>query len=151
MNRFNIKDYIEDNFILIITIICITIILLIIIFIIYKNYYNTSNKNVDNFFKSINKDFDNNDKQLINSCYNENYKKNLKNYKIYLEKRLKNLKKNIKYTIQFYLSQDKPDFILISYIKEFEKKIDKINPKYKISNSLKNDIDIINNNIIQKL
>lgn len=153
-----ITNYIKDYYIFIF----IIIIIIIIIYIYSNNIYNYINnifssnavnkKNIETF-NEISIDDDRYGENLVGkNMYDPLFKNNMILYKENLNTRLSYIKNNIDNSIKHYLSQSKPNYRLISLMKEYKDKINTIELDNKIDYSvIEKDLETINKKIIYLL
>ena len=92
------------------------------------------------------------DNLVRKKIYDPSFKSNMILYKENLNTRLSYIKNNIDKSIKHHLSQPKPNFRLISLMKEHKDKIDTFNLENKIDYSIiEKDLETINKKIINLL
>ena len=153
-----IINYIKDNYIYIF----IIIIIIITIYIFSNNIYDYINnifspiavqkKNIETFnnFSIDNDVYD--DNLVKKKMYDPLFKNNMILYKDNLNIRLLYIKTNIDNSIKHHLSQPKPNYRLISLMKEYKDKINTIDLENKTDYSeIEKDFETINKKIINLL
>ena len=156
----NFVDIFINNYVSIFIIFFIIIIIILFYKYIYNNiikfiFSNTyiQKKNISNFNQiSTKKNYIYNNKLFTKNSYDSLFKDNINSYKKNLNKRLLYIKNNIDISINYYLSQSKPNYNLILYMKKYKDTLNLINTN-KIINivSIENKLQNINNKIINLL
>lgn len=153
-----IINYIKDYYIFIF----IIIIIIIIIYIYSNDIYNYINnifspdavkkKNIETFNDISIDDETYRDNLVGKEMYDPLFKSNMILYKENLNTRLSYIKNNIDNSIKHHLSQPKPNYRLISLMKEYKDKINTINLENKTDYSkIEKDFETINKKIITLL
>lgn len=92
------------------------------------------------------------DNLLRKNTYDPLFKDNIESYKGYLNTRLLYIKNNIDSSIKHHLSQPKPNYRLISFMKQYKDKLDSIEVDDKIDSALlEKELGTINKKIITLL
>jgi len=153
-----IIDTIKDNYIYIF----IVLILIIIIIIFYDSIYNyiynifsdsaVEKTQIENFNQLSVENNIPNDNLLGKKRYDPLFKNNIELYKENLNTRLSYIKNNVDSSIKHHLSQPKPNYRLISFMKQYKDKLDSIDVEDEIDPSiLEKELGTINKKIITLL
>tara|TARA_Y100000591_G_C21662428_1_gene608576 strand:- start:281 stop:907 length:627 start_codon:yes stop_codon:yes gene_type:complete len=153
-----IIDTIKDNYIYIFIVLIIIIIIIIFYDSIYNYIYNifsdsaVEKTKIEKFNQlSVENDIPN-DNLLGKKTYNPYFKDNIESYKENLNSRLSYIKNNIDSSIKHHLSQPKPNYRLISSMKQYKDKLDSIDIEDEINISiLEKELGTINKKIITLL